>query len=41
MSSYVKFENVNKKYKTGDVTLFALRDASFEIEKGEISVIED
>lgn len=39
MSSYVKFENVNKKYKTGDVTLFALRDASFEIEKGEISVI--
>lgn len=39
MSSYVKFENVNKKYKTGDVTLFALRDASFEIEKGEISII--
>jgi putative ABC transport system ATP-binding protein len=39
MSPYVKFENVNKKYKTGDLTLFALRDASFEIEKGEISVI--
>jgi putative ABC transport system ATP-binding protein len=39
MSSYVKFENVNKKYKTGDVTLFALRDASFEIEIGEVCVI--
>jgi putative ABC transport system ATP-binding protein len=39
MSTYVKFENVNKKYITGDVALFALHDASFEIEKGEVCVI--
>lgn len=39
MSSFVNFENVYKKYKTGDVDLDALKDASFEIEKGEVCVI--
>ena len=39
MNSFVKFDNVNKIYKTGDVGHAALRDISFEIEKGEICVI--
>lgn len=39
MSSLVKFNNVNKIYKTGDVELHALHDVSFEIEKGEVCVI--
>lgn len=37
--SYVKFENVSKIYKTGDIEVKALRDASFEIEQGEFCVI--
>jgi len=37
--SYVKFEHVKKTYQMGEVTIEALRDASFEIEKGEIAVI--
>ena len=39
MNSFVKFENVSKIYKTGDVSHAALHDVSFEIEKGEICVI--
>ncbi|MDI9510170.1 MAG: ABC transporter ATP-binding protein [Clostridiales bacterium] len=39
MGTFVKFKNVNKIYKTGDVNLFALNDVSFEIEKGEVCVI--
>lgn len=39
MGSFVRFENVNKIYKTGDVSLHALLDISFEIEKGEVCVI--
>ena len=39
MSAFVKFEKVKKSYKMGEVTIEALRDASFEIEKGEICVI--
>ncbi|HHU70995.1 MAG TPA: ABC transporter ATP-binding protein [Clostridiales bacterium] len=39
MSSFVKFENVNKIYRTGDVSHAALRDVSFEVEKGEVCVI--
>lgn len=39
MGTFVKFKNVNKTYKTGDVNLFALNDVSFEIEKGEVCVI--
>lgn len=39
MNSFVKFDNVNKIYKTGDVELHALHEVSFEIEKGEVCVI--
>ena len=39
MSAFVRFENVKKTYRMGEVTIDALRDATFEIEKGEICVI--
>ena len=39
MNSFVRFEDVEKIYNTGDVKVTALRDTSFEIEKGEICVI--
>ena len=39
MSAFVTFENVKKVYQMGEVTIEALRDATFEIEKGEICVI--
>ncbi|NLJ97440.1 MAG: ABC transporter ATP-binding protein [Clostridiales bacterium] len=39
MGSFVRFENVNKTYKTGDFVLHALDNISFEIEKGEVCVI--
>ena len=37
--AYVEFREVNKQYRMGEVTIDALRDVSFEIEKGEICVI--
>lgn len=36
---FVKFDNVSKIYKSGDVEIKALHGVSFEIEKGEICVI--
>ena len=39
MAAFVQFEHVDKVYKTGDVEVHALSDASFEIEKGEFCVI--
>ena len=39
MAAFVQFEHVDKVYKTGDVEVRALSDASFEIEKGEFCVI--
>lgn len=39
MAAFVKFENVKKVYQMGEVAIEALRDTSFEIEKGEICVI--
>lgn len=39
MDSFVKFENVNKIYKIGDVSHAALDDISFDIMDGEICVI--
>ena len=39
MSSFITFENVEKRYGTGEVSVLALHDASFEIGKGEICVI--
>ena len=37
--AYVEFEKVKKTYHMGEVSIEALKDASFEIEKGEICVI--
>ena len=37
--SFIRFENVEKRYGTGDVSVLALHDASFTIERGEICVI--
>ena len=37
--SFISFENVKKVYNSGEVAVTALREASFEIEKGEICVI--
>lgn len=39
MSGYVQFKNIYKTYDSGDVKVEALKDVSFEIEKGEICVI--
>lgn len=39
MGAFVQFKNVTKIYKTGDVEVRALSDASFEIQKGEFCVI--
>ena len=39
MSAFVKFENVKKVYKTGELEIPALHDVNFEIEKGEFCVI--
>ncbi|MGF6375303.1 putative ABC transport system ATP-binding protein [Clostridiales Family XIII bacterium PM5-7] len=37
--SFVKFQQVQKTYHMGEIDIDALRDATFEIEKGEICVI--
>ncbi|MCD7822934.1 MAG: ABC transporter ATP-binding protein [Oscillospiraceae bacterium] len=39
MNSFVEFDKVTKVYKTGDVEVKALSEASFTIEKGEVCVI--
>ena len=39
MSAYVEFKDVKKIYKIGEVEIQALRDVSFEIQKGEFCVI--
>jgi putative ABC transport system ATP-binding protein len=37
--AYISFENVSKKYITGETSIMALNKASFEVEKGELAVI--
>ncbi len=37
--SYIEFKNVVKEYKMGEITIKALDDTNFEIEKGELVVI--
>ena len=37
--AFICFDNVRKDYISGEVTVTALRDASFSIEKGEICII--
>lgn len=39
MAPFVKFENVKKFYMMGEIAIEALKDATFEINKGEICVI--
>lgn len=39
MSAFVEFKQVKKVYQMGEISIEALRDATFEIEKGEICVI--
>lgn len=37
--AYIEFKNVVKEYKMGEVTIKALNNTNFEIEKGELVVI--
>lgn len=37
--SYIKLSNVQKTYEMGEVSISALENASFEIEKGEFAVV--
>lgn len=37
--SFIEFSHVHKVYQTGDLKVHALRDASFQVERGEICVI--
>ncbi len=37
--SYIQFKDVNKQYKMGEVTINALNNTNFEIDKGELVVI--
>jgi len=37
--SYIEFNHITKEYKTGEVSIKALDDASFFVEKGELAVI--
>lgn len=37
--SYIEFKNVNKEYKMGEITIKALDNTNFSIEKGELVVI--
>lgn len=39
MGVFVDFKNVDKVYRMGEVTINALHDTSFQIEKGEMCVI--
>ena len=36
---YIEFNNITKEYRTGEVSIKALDDASFYVEKGELAVI--
>ena len=36
---YIEFKNVNKNYKMGEITIKALDNTNFQIEKGELVVI--
>ena len=37
--SYIEFQNITKEYNTGGNAIFALKDASFSVEKGELAII--
>lgn len=37
--AYIEFQNITKEYTTGGISIFALKNASFSVEKGELAVI--
>ena len=37
--SYIEFQNITKEYNAGGNAIFALKDASFSVEKGELAII--
>ena len=37
--SYIEFQNITKEYNTCGNAIFALKDASFSVEKGELAII--
>ena len=37
--SYIEFNHVTKQYNSGEAAIFALNDANFRVEKGELAVI--
>lgn len=37
--SFIEFHNIKKEYQIGDVTITAVKECSFDIEKGELVVI--
>ena len=37
--SYIEFQNITKEYNTGGNAIFALKDASFSVGKGELAII--
>ena len=39
MGTIIRVENLTKNYQLGEVTVEALKEASFEIEEGEFVVI--
>lgn len=39
MSGFIRFENVCKSYRVGEVDIHALKDVNFGVERGEICVI--
>lgn len=39
MAAFVEFEHVKKTYRMGEVSIDALRDATFSVEQGELCVI--
>lgn len=39
MKDFIRFENVKKIYRTGEVEIEALRDVNFHVEEGEFCVI--
>ncbi len=39
MSSFVEFQQVSKHYRVGEITITAVKDVSFTMEKGEFTVI--
>ena len=37
--AYIEFNHVTKKYASGEASIYALKDACFSVEKGELAVI--